>query len=437
MDWDQGLPPDVLALVARAGGHHAMKAMRGVSKSWQEGFELGVTGIRIGFEDPLPLPWGKAAQRFPGLTSLDLGRSRADEERDLPALGSFPKLQKLFLGPWVELYLPGEYDHVGLSSRLTDAGMVHLRGLPLTQLGLNGCRAVSDLGMECLRGMPLRLLDLNGCTKVMDVGIEMLRGMRLEGLHLAGLFHLTPSALESLRGMPLARLNLFDGRLALSEAGLQRLRGLPITSLNLSTIIYCLGPTVPNLDLVLPGMPLSVLNLSNWSALADADLRVLARLPLKSLTLFGCYKLTDAGMATLRGLPLTRLDLTCTSLTDVGLRHLQGLPLVSLGLGYCCEITSAGLIILLGMPLTCLGIGGWTLKDAELQVLGSLSLSTLHLDGCTRITDVGMRALEGMPLTRINIDNCVSLSLACKERWSRIVHSERWVISFAKVTASL
>ena len=42
-DWDKGLPPDVLALVAKAGGMEAMKGMRGASKNWQQGFELGVS----------------------------------------------------------------------------------------------------------------------------------------------------------------------------------------------------------------------------------------------------------------------------------------------------------------------------------------------------------------------------------------------------------
>lgn len=36
VDWDKGLPPDVLALVAKAGGLEALKGMRGVSKAWQE-----------------------------------------------------------------------------------------------------------------------------------------------------------------------------------------------------------------------------------------------------------------------------------------------------------------------------------------------------------------------------------------------------------------
>lgn len=72
-DWDKGLPSDVLAMVARAGGITEMKAMRGVSKQWQEGFELAVVSIKASLKTP-SLP-REVALRFPVLTSLDVGET--------------------------------------------------------------------------------------------------------------------------------------------------------------------------------------------------------------------------------------------------------------------------------------------------------------------------------------------------------------------------
>lgn len=49
MDWDKGLPSEALALVAKARGTDNAKKIREVSKTWQQGFDLGVTGIKIHF----------------------------------------------------------------------------------------------------------------------------------------------------------------------------------------------------------------------------------------------------------------------------------------------------------------------------------------------------------------------------------------------------
>lgn len=113
IDWDKGLPPDVLALVAQAGGIPEMKAMRRASKNWQGGYDLGVTGIRISSEKT-PIGFGDASAhprmmlepedevgiygtRFPGLARLDVGDSSANESW-LRIFGAFPKLASLNLG---------------------------------------------------------------------------------------------------------------------------------------------------------------------------------------------------------------------------------------------------------------------------------------------------------------------------------------------------
>lgn len=52
-NWDTGLTADILGLVAKAGGIKEMAVMRQVSKTWKQGFELGVSGITVSFEAPM------------------------------------------------------------------------------------------------------------------------------------------------------------------------------------------------------------------------------------------------------------------------------------------------------------------------------------------------------------------------------------------------
>lgn len=97
LDWDKGLPQDVLPLVAMAGGVEEMKCMREVCKTWQLGFELGVKSIALKFGHPV-LPAGlKPSQRFPMLTKLDLGLSSTSPAW-LENLRDFSKLDSLILG---------------------------------------------------------------------------------------------------------------------------------------------------------------------------------------------------------------------------------------------------------------------------------------------------------------------------------------------------
>lgn len=120
VDWDKGIPPDVIALVAKAGGATEMKIMRGISKSWKVGYELGVACITVGLQHPMLTVGLEAAQRFPGLTRLDLGMSLNTDVAWLENLGAFLKLDSLVLGgqPLVEGML---------ALRVTDADLSHLR----------------------------------------------------------------------------------------------------------------------------------------------------------------------------------------------------------------------------------------------------------------------------------------------------------------------
>lgn len=124
VDREKGLPLDILAVVARLGGPSLVKAMRGVSTSWQQGYELAVTGITVMDRSCQSkyalLPSGTAAtQRLPALAKLNLGKSQVDTAW-LANLRAYPSLDCLILGvPY--------YPTAGtLTYRLANADMQHL-----------------------------------------------------------------------------------------------------------------------------------------------------------------------------------------------------------------------------------------------------------------------------------------------------------------------
>lgn len=124
VEWDKGLPQDVLALVAKAGGVEVMKSMRGVCKTWQLGFELAVQGITINSPDHPTLPSGvEFGQRFSGLTKLDIGHSAAETALLwLENLRVFPRLVGLCLGEHNGIHYAGPRS---LAWGIADSDMAH------------------------------------------------------------------------------------------------------------------------------------------------------------------------------------------------------------------------------------------------------------------------------------------------------------------------
>lgn len=183
-----------------AGGRRAMLAMRGVSHSWQSGFERSVKSLRIGAAGPVPPPGNLLAERFPGLTSLNLGNSTT-ETAWLENLRAFPNLRTLVLGD----FLPGG----SFTYRLADADLRHLEGMRISNLSLCNCEDLTDAGLESLRGLPLTRLDLEGCTELSASGLGCLRGKPLTWLNLKSFNSLASrAAIEQLEGLPLTFLDL-------------------------------------------------------------------------------------------------------------------------------------------------------------------------------------------------------------------------------------
>lgn len=183
------------------------------------------------------------------------------------------------------------------NTKITDAGLEHLKGLTSLQTLYLTNTQVTDAGLVHLKGLTsLQGLNLYG-TRVTDAGLVHLKGMtRLKTLNL-DLTQVTDAGLVHLKGMTsLKTLSLYLPQV--TDAGLVHLKGLT---------------------------KLQVLNLSRT-------------------------QVTNAGLVHLKGLPnLKRLDLAYTRITDAGLVHVEGLSsLETLGLGYT-GITDGGLELLFGL----------------------------------------------------------------------------------------
>lgn len=326
---EKELPIEVISLVA--GGCEDLKGMRGVNKAWQEGFEASATTIRVSILGP-PLPSVDILkERFPALTSLDLGASIMSEAA-LGFLRELGKLRSLKMGlSQVEATELGA-DHRNyppgiLAGELTDAGLEILRGLPLTSLHLGSCKLTGS-GFAHLHGMPLTSLSLRGMTYLRSDSLDLLLNLPLTKLDL--------SHARRPRYFPL-------GLLGLGDEGVAKLRGLPLQSLNLSGN-HC----VSDIGLAhLRGMPLVDLDLTRVTWLTDGALAILGGLPLTRLSLSRCKRWTHFGLAHLRRAPLKSLDLSgCRQLRDLGLHQLHGMPLTRLRLERCPKISRAGLFAL-------------------------------------------------------------------------------------------
>lgn len=95
-DWDKGLPYDVMAIVINLAPG-STTTTRAVSRTWKTGAEGQVHKIKIPFGAPVPSSFHTMGDRFPELTSLDVGESTMDVEQ-LHQLAGIAKLKHLRLG---------------------------------------------------------------------------------------------------------------------------------------------------------------------------------------------------------------------------------------------------------------------------------------------------------------------------------------------------
>lgn len=295
-DWAEGLPLDVLALVA--GGKDKLKAMRGVCKSWQQGFDVSAVTLRVSRVGPLLPTDGSLSQRFPGLVRLDLGLSLVPEA-DLEVLSSLQRLRSLTLGKAHSS--AGGLGQGGLWERLTGAGAQHLGSLQLEFLGLGGCNLLADEDYEVLQGQPLASLELMACFGLRGPGLQYLQGMPLVKLDLCQCSRL--ASLRGLRNLPLTRLRLTN---CVKLTSLEDLKGLPLQTLKLDGCVQLNDSDIEHLQ----DLPLTHLNLSGWRQLTGEGLEFLQEMPLRILNLSGCKLLVDADLGFLSELPLVQLNLS-------------------------------------------------------------------------------------------------------------------------------
>lgn len=119
------------------------KAMREVSKSWQDGFEDSVVKMKITSDGPPP-PRCSFRRRFPRLANLHLGDCPMAESQ-LDSLAGLKQLTILNLG---KITKAAGYHRLPESKRpiafkITGTGLGPLRCLPLTVLSLRGYESSS------------------------------------------------------------------------------------------------------------------------------------------------------------------------------------------------------------------------------------------------------------------------------------------------------
>ncbi|MFO0970603.1 MAG: hypothetical protein U0793_34120 [Gemmataceae bacterium] len=274
--------------------------------------------------------------------------------------------------------------YYGDKSRITD--LAPLKGIPITDLNLDGCKEVRSL--EALRGMKLRKLNIHECN-IDDLG--PLRDMPLESLSIAG-------CTRALDLEPLAKL--------------------PLKWLDLGYV-----PAARNLE-PLRGLKLAHLNLF-YSGVSDRDLELVKTLPLESLVLSGCGGLT--GIASLRGMRLKKLELASTSVAD--LAPLEGMPLEYLEVrGFVGDLSP--LRGMKGLKTLLLSCGG---AERGLEPIAGLPISRLEFWSAD-ITGKSLEALRDLPLVHLALDNCGKVDSLAALRGLKLTHLSARQCAFSDLT---
>lgn len=419
VDWEKGLPLDILAIVAQSSSWQTlqgMQNMRVVCKYWQQGFEMAITRLRIGKRSwhsgrnlIRPPTDGTFARRFPALTELDLGKCEMTEKQ-LVCLQGMTQLRSLVITDDVDEE-EGYFYGIGVCSELTGTGLQHLRGVPLTSVDLFGCGELTDVGLRNLRRMPITTLNLRCCKRLTNAGLRYLedKPMPLADLNLVNC-DFSDEGLKALRDLPLTSLKLRNN-CRITDDGLRSLENLPLTKLDVSY----LGITDRGLGFF-RAMPLTDLCMSSCHEVCDAGLRVLLGLPIKFLDVSGCYRLTDSGLEHLGQLSdLSTLRLRyLVNLTEAGISSLKGAPLTDLNLK-SSRVSGDVLLHLKGFSqLKCLSLNGWdTIKDEDLENIANLPLERLDISGCKHITATGVGHLSGLNLSFLFMRSCEELAIAC------------------------
>ncbi len=117
------------------------------------------------------------------------------------------------------------------SDKITNGGLLPLKGLLLQSLSFNWCPLLTDAALLHLKGMPLQNLNFSHCKLLTDAALMHLKGMPLQSLNFSWCQLLTDAALMHLKDMPLQSLD-FSGCELLTDAALMHLKGMPFLSLD-------------------------------------------------------------------------------------------------------------------------------------------------------------------------------------------------------------
>lgn len=330
--------------------------------------------------DP-PVEWTEA-RGAAGLASVpaDVRNLRCFDFDDaaMAGLARFTQLQRLDLGGLA-------VNEQGWSAppKLTDAGLVHLRGLTgLQWLSLASCHDVHGPGLTVLEGLPrLEHLDLSS-TQVDSAAVERLpRLPSLRELSLSWCRHFHGRSLAAVATIPgLRRLELWGCTTVTAAdvvhlAELRELRYLDLTD--------CCG-RFRGQTMSMGTEPPAYAPKDDGIGVTDASVARLVGLPLETLRIGGCDALTDAVGDTLARLPSLRI-LDLAHLPKITGALLGKLPngLHALRLDECAKVDGAALRRLPELPhLLELGLSGLPLRDDDVAaVLADRRILILRLGG--------------------------------------------------------
>ena len=235
--------------------------------------------------------------------------------------------------------LPSGLKRLNLSGNdwITDVGVGHLAQLPLHDLSLGSCVAVTNGALVSLKNMPLHALDLHGCERIDERGMVHLKRLPLEQLDISWCGPMSDRALDPLAALALRDLNLIKS--TISGNGMANFVNMPLERLHISSARNINNSAMQHLH----GKPLQQLYMQNAALVGDSGFASLKGMPLNFLHMSGCRDLSDNGVAQLEGMPLRLLNLRgAARLTDGCIPVLMTLPLEQLCLRDCAGITSGG-----------------------------------------------------------------------------------------------